>query len=530
MARNLIGTFTDPDGTALSGWGLVLTAKTSQPPSLPAGARETITLDSAGGYSINILDGLYSVSLTNPINGAVTQLGSITVTAGAPVDVLTLLGIAAVLPSAAGTVVDAAIAVHVAAADPHTGYQKESEKGAASGYASLDAGGTVPDAQIPAGIARDTELAAAVAASEAGQVRDGDAAGGVLSGTYPNPGFAADMATQAELDAEAALARNADNLTSGTVADARIPATIARDADVAQAVSDHESAADPHPVYTTAGEANAVAWSAGPPAVAFASLPAASGATGAIYQITDANNTLWRSDGTRWRPAGGRQVLAMRVLNPVTVQSLTEIVAETIGPFPGGLVRAGMRLEMDSVWTHSGIGTGNRIFRSVINAPSASSFNNSGSTSSGASLLGRVSALLNVLADGAASHISGVGGWSFGVASVPYATYADFSKSWTAGIQMQSAAETAVNITAASLAAGVATYTATAHTLAVGDKTTIANITPSGYNGVLVVTSVPNANTFTAAVVADPGAYTSGGTTSRISNMVSKSYVLYLIG
>lgn len=31
------------------------------------------------------------------------------------------------------------------------------------------------------------------------------AAGGVLSGTYPNPGFAADMATQVELDALAAL-------------------------------------------------------------------------------------------------------------------------------------------------------------------------------------------------------------------------------------------------------------------------------------------------------------------------------------
>lgn len=46
---------------------------------------------------------------------------------------------------------------------------------------------------------------------------------------------AADVATQAELDAEAALARNADNLTSGTVADARIPATIARDAEVAAA-------------------------------------------------------------------------------------------------------------------------------------------------------------------------------------------------------------------------------------------------------------------------------------------------------
>jgi hypothetical protein len=58
-------------------------------------------------------------------------------------------------------------------------------------------------------------------------------AGGVLSGTYPNPGFAADMATQAELDAEAALARNATNLTSGTIDDARIPAGITRDSELA---------------------------------------------------------------------------------------------------------------------------------------------------------------------------------------------------------------------------------------------------------------------------------------------------------
>ena len=40
---------------------------------------------------------------------------------------------------------------HAAAADPHTGYQKESEKGAASGYASLDAGTLVPVAQLPVG-------------------------------------------------------------------------------------------------------------------------------------------------------------------------------------------------------------------------------------------------------------------------------------------------------------------------------------------------------------------------------------------
>jgi len=37
--------------------------------------------------------------------------------------------------------------------------------------------------------------------SVASSVMDGDPAGGALSGTYPNPGFAVDMATQAELDA-----------------------------------------------------------------------------------------------------------------------------------------------------------------------------------------------------------------------------------------------------------------------------------------------------------------------------------------
>lgn len=43
-----------------------------------------------------------------------------------------------------------ALTAHEAATDPHPGYQLESEKGSANGYASLDSGGKVPTAQIPA--------------------------------------------------------------------------------------------------------------------------------------------------------------------------------------------------------------------------------------------------------------------------------------------------------------------------------------------------------------------------------------------
>lgn len=44
--------------------------------------------------------------------------------------------------------VDAIVATHAAAADPHTGYQKESEKDAASGYAGLTAGTKLNLAQM----------------------------------------------------------------------------------------------------------------------------------------------------------------------------------------------------------------------------------------------------------------------------------------------------------------------------------------------------------------------------------------------
>jgi hypothetical protein len=46
------------------------------------------------------------------------------------------------------------------------------------------------------------------------------AAGGVLSGTYPNPGFASDMATQAELDAHITDTADAHDASAISVADA----------------------------------------------------------------------------------------------------------------------------------------------------------------------------------------------------------------------------------------------------------------------------------------------------------------------
>jgi len=49
-----------------------------------------------------------------------------------------------------GTTVNTGIATHVALPDPHTQYQKESEKSAFGGYASLDGAGKVPLAELPA--------------------------------------------------------------------------------------------------------------------------------------------------------------------------------------------------------------------------------------------------------------------------------------------------------------------------------------------------------------------------------------------
>ena len=72
----------------------------------------------------------------------------------------------------------------------------------------------------------------------------------------------------------------------------------------------------------------------------FANLPPASQVPGRTYRVSNvgpAPGILLTSDGTKYRPAGGRQVLAMRANNPVTVQNLRRVqLPKLSGRFPVG--------------------------------------------------------------------------------------------------------------------------------------------------------------------------------------------------
>lgn len=71
-----------------------------------------------------------------------------------------------------------------------------------------------------------------------------------------------------------------------------------------------------------------------------------------------------------------------------------------------------------------------------------------------------------------------------------------------------------VNITGASWSGGVATYTVASHKFTVGEELTVKSVTPSGYNGVDMVITAVTATTFSVAMAANPGTWSSGGTAS----------------
>lgn len=203
---------------------------------------------------------------------------------------------------------------NVGATDVQAAIQElDSEKAAVSHtHSGADiTSGTVADARIASSIARDSEVTAAVSASEAGQVRDGDAAGGVLSGTYPDPGFAADMATQAELDAHvsdptAAHAASAISYAGGT----GMSATDV-EAAVDELATEKANAADvptnatfnAHALRHADGGADEITAALDPRAYPMlagllASRPAA-GVTGRFYWTTD-EHILYRDSGSVW--------------------------------------------------------------------------------------------------------------------------------------------------------------------------------------------------------------------------------------
>ena len=278
------------------------------------------------------------------------------------------------------------------------------------------------------------------------------------------------------------------------------------------------------------------------PLVPFASLPAASTVEGQVRRLTELPHVSLIALSGKWRPFGGRQVLAQRANNPVTIQNLAGEVSDTMGPFPGGLVRAGMQLAASVLLHHPGVGTASRIYRLLIGnstpIPIMSSTTMIGyylGNSSGVRQSARNYAEVNVSNDTTGTHQAGLATpSSFAIGAGPGGVYdlgVNFSLPWYAQVQMQSAAETAVNIATATWAGGVATYnTSAVHTLAVGDKTTIAGVALAGYNGVVIVASIVDTDTFTVAMASDPGGSGTGGTSSRISNMISQSYVLELVG
>jgi hypothetical protein len=266
------------------------------------------------------------------------------------------------------------------------------------------------------------------------------------------------------------------------------------------------------------------------PLLPFASFPAALTVEGQIRRPAELPHVSLIALAGLWRPLGGRQVLASRYINPVTGQNTSEATIETIGPFPGGLVRSGMRLELNARCELSAISGSPRYFIARIGNGASLNYMAQGSSSnSGTDRHARLFSPLDVLSDTSAAHRGGYQSFQVWDSAIRTPTV-DFSQAWSVDIRGISVNETATNITSASWAGGVATFVNPSHTLNTGDKTTVAGVSNTAYNGVYTGITRIDANTWSGTLVADPGGAGTGGSSSRISNVISQSYSLELLG
>lgn len=168
-------------------------------------------------------------------------------------DELTPAAIGAEVAGAAST----AVSAHVALADPHSQYQRESERAAANGYASLDAATKVPLAQIPTGTSSSTvalgDAPAAAVTTHAGlpdphpQYALESALGGAAALNVGTGAGTVAAGNDARFtDARTPTAHAASHASGG--GDPITPAAIGAEAAgaAAAAVSAHTGAADPH--------------------------------------------------------------------------------------------------------------------------------------------------------------------------------------------------------------------------------------------------------------------------------------------